>query len=231
MRWRNVKDISFTLIQSPPRTYSFNPQAEPDLSPDLSRCLSRDLEICPLICVRAGKKSTWAQKMVSWATELHGWKWKNDIDTFMLRSWLSRESTLPKTNSSHLKIGFPKMKVVSQPPFFRGYVSFREGNMCELFIMLDICFLEQSRQRARVGTLPQSHIESTAGSDISVLDKSGPPNRRGRPCHLCFCRLANSGTHLKLHGYIFCHTNDELLATTQPTTATSSLEGAIIKYH
>ena len=35
--------------------------------------------------------------------------------------------TLPKTNSSPLKIGLPKRKVVSQPPFFRGYVSFREG--------------------------------------------------------------------------------------------------------
>ena len=32
------------------------------------------------------------------------------------------------TNSSHLKIRFPKRKVVSIPPFFRGYVSFREGN-------------------------------------------------------------------------------------------------------
>ena len=138
-----VKDISFTLIKSPARTYSFNPQAEPDLSTDLSRCLSRDLEICPLICVRAGKIHL-SQKKVSWATELHGWKWKNDIDTFMLRSWLSRKSTLPKTNRSYLKIGIPKIKVVSQPPFFRGYDSFREGNICELFIVLDICFLEQS---------------------------------------------------------------------------------------
>ena len=35
-------------------------------------------------------------------------------------------NTLPKTNSSPLKIGLPKRKVVSQPPFFTGYVSFRE---------------------------------------------------------------------------------------------------------
>ena len=138
-----VKDISSTLIQSQPRTYSFNPQAEPDLPPDLSRCLSRDLEICPLICVRAGKIHL-SQKKVSWATELHGWKWKNDVDTFMLRSWLSRTSTLHKTNSSYLKIGIPKIKVVSQPPFFRGYDSFREGSSCELFIVLEISFLEQS---------------------------------------------------------------------------------------
>ena len=35
--------------------------------------------------------------------------------------------TLPETNSSHLKIGHLKRKVVFQPSIFRGYVSFREG--------------------------------------------------------------------------------------------------------
>ena len=39
--------------------------------------------------------------------------------------------TLPETKSSPLKIGLPKRKVVSQPPFFRGYVSFRECN-CQM---------------------------------------------------------------------------------------------------
>ena len=37
--------------------------------------------------------------------------------------------TLPETNSSHLKIGHPKRKVVFQPSIFRDYVSFREGNI------------------------------------------------------------------------------------------------------
>ena len=36
--------------------------------------------------------------------------------------------TLPETNSSPLKIGHPKRKVVFQPWIFRGYVSFRECN-------------------------------------------------------------------------------------------------------
>ena len=36
--------------------------------------------------------------------------------------------TLPETNSSHLKIGHPKTKVVFQPSIFRCYLSFREGN-------------------------------------------------------------------------------------------------------
>ena len=35
--------------------------------------------------------------------------------------------TLPETNSSPLKIGLPKRKVVFQPSIFRGYVSLREG--------------------------------------------------------------------------------------------------------
>ena len=35
--------------------------------------------------------------------------------------------TLPETNSSHLKIGHPKRKLVFQPSIFKGYVSFREG--------------------------------------------------------------------------------------------------------
>ena len=41
--------------------------------------------------------------------------------------------TLPKANSSPLKIGFPKRKLVFQPFILRGYVSFREGisyHMC-----------------------------------------------------------------------------------------------------
>ena len=36
--------------------------------------------------------------------------------------------TLPKTNIPPLKMGPPKRNVVSQPPIFRDYVSFREGN-------------------------------------------------------------------------------------------------------
>ena len=35
--------------------------------------------------------------------------------------------TLPETNSSPLKIGHPKRKLVFQPSIFRGHVSFREG--------------------------------------------------------------------------------------------------------
>ena len=35
--------------------------------------------------------------------------------------------TLPETNSSHLKMGLPKRKVVFQSSIFRCYVSFREG--------------------------------------------------------------------------------------------------------
>ena len=36
-------------------------------------------------------------------------------------------STHPETNSSPLKLGFPKRKLIFQPSIFRGYVSFREG--------------------------------------------------------------------------------------------------------
>ena len=45
--------------------------------------------------------------------------------------WMSliMSYTLPETNSSHLKIGHPKRKVVFQPSIFRGYVSFREGKL------------------------------------------------------------------------------------------------------
>ena len=35
--------------------------------------------------------------------------------------------TLPETNSSPLKIGLPKRKIIFQPSIFRCYVSFREG--------------------------------------------------------------------------------------------------------
>ena len=38
-------------------------------------------------------------------------------------------TTLPETNGSPLKIGLPNRNVVFQPSIFRGYVSFREGNI------------------------------------------------------------------------------------------------------
>ena len=41
---------------------------------------------------------------------------------------LSKKGTLPETNSSPLKIGHPKRKLVFQPPIFRCDVSFRECN-------------------------------------------------------------------------------------------------------
>ena len=46
------------------------------------------------------------------------------IDIGHVQKWI----TLPETNSSHLKIGLPKRKLVFQPSIFRGNVSFREGN-------------------------------------------------------------------------------------------------------
>ena len=45
--------------------------------------------------------------------------------TFLRRA----RDTLPETNSSPLKMGHPKRKLVFQPSIFRGYVSFREGRM------------------------------------------------------------------------------------------------------
>ena len=41
--------------------------------------------------------------------------------------------TLPETNSSHLKMGHPKKKLVFLPSVFRCYVSLREGNPCMCF--------------------------------------------------------------------------------------------------
>ena len=38
------------------------------------------------------------------------------------------EDTLPETNSSPLKIGHPKRKLVFQPQIFKRYVGFRECN-------------------------------------------------------------------------------------------------------
>ena len=46
---------------------------------------------------------------------------------FCCRWWVFRNGTLPKTNSSPLKIGHPKRKLVFQPSIFRCHVSFREG--------------------------------------------------------------------------------------------------------
>ena len=40
--------------------------------------------------------------------------------------WFLIVTTLPKTKHIPQKISFPKRKVVSKPPFFRDYVSFRE---------------------------------------------------------------------------------------------------------
>ncbi len=48
------------------------------------------------------------------------WSWKN-----------GPMPTLTETNSSPLKIGHPKRKVVFQPSIFRGYVSFREGTVTD----------------------------------------------------------------------------------------------------
>ena len=43
-----------------------------------------------------------------------------------------RKTTPQKFNSSPLKIGIPKRKLVFQPSFFRGYVNFRGCNSCNM---------------------------------------------------------------------------------------------------
>ena len=51
--------------------------------------------------------------------------------------------TLPETNSSPLKIGHPKRKLVFQPSIFGSYVSFREGR---------VDFFHQKKQMLRRAT-------------------------------------------------------------------------------
>ena len=56
--------------------------------------------------------------------------------------------TLPKTNSSPLKIILPKRKVVFQPSISRGYVSFREGSLAMHFLaVVSVSFYQLLRLR------------------------------------------------------------------------------------
>ena len=57
--------------------------------------------------------------LAGWFFSFHSIRFGIDLVVF----WC----TLPETNSSHLKIGLPKRKLIFQPQWFRCYVSFREG--------------------------------------------------------------------------------------------------------
>ena len=46
--------------------------------------------------------------------------------------YIDHTRTLPKTNSSPMKIGYPKRKLGFQQSIFRGYVCFREGKISEV---------------------------------------------------------------------------------------------------
>ena len=52
---------------------------------------------------------------------------------FTKKQWFQRLGNTVD-GSEILKIGFPKRKVVFQPSFFRGYVSFREGKLLMLVV-------------------------------------------------------------------------------------------------
>ena len=54
---------------------------------------------------------------------------------------LTTKVTLPETNSSHLKIGYPKRKLVFQPTIFRRYVCFREVNHQVLFDWTNLIYV------------------------------------------------------------------------------------------
>ena len=66
-------------------------------------------------------------------TSQGGWRGQNVISWLKLSSSLWEVNyyiigiTLPETNSWHLKMGFPKRKLIFQPSISRCYVSFREG--------------------------------------------------------------------------------------------------------
>ena len=51
----------------------------------------------------------------------------------LIITWLANQTTLPKTNSSPLKIGHPKSKLAFQASIFRCYASFWEGKLNPLF--------------------------------------------------------------------------------------------------
>ncbi len=65
-------------------------------------------------------------------------------------------NTLPETNSSPLKIGLPKRKVVFQPSIFRCYVSFREGIYSLIIVSRSHLDPKKPFER-RKNPLPESH--------------------------------------------------------------------------
>ena len=86
--------------------------------------LTRRLKVYRKVCDR--RVSFWTftwflSKVIKWVINESSWS------NWTIFWWWSDLYTLRETNSSPLKLGFPKRKLICQPSIFRGYVTFREG--------------------------------------------------------------------------------------------------------
>ena len=74
--------------------------------------------------------------------------------------------TLPKTNSSPLKIGCPKRKLLFQPSICRCYISFREGNCTSIPMLLWTCRLQSPPIHSSRRLLPQRELAISAKAKV-----------------------------------------------------------------
>ena len=92
-----------------------------------------DLIHIPPICYWVQLYNTFDSQSILWTgspkgPRLLGRKGRSKREETKVICWRWMEKVAhPETNSSPLKLGFPKRKLIFQPSIFRGYVSFREG--------------------------------------------------------------------------------------------------------
>ena len=86
-----------------------------------------------------------------------------------------------------MKIGFPKRKVIFQPSFFRGYVSFREGKLLMLVvypIMYNRFFTSQVVSR----------ISEPSTVSPRKIRKCLDMKKKGKIAHICHINPTTSET-------------------------------------
>ena len=96
------------------------------------RCVEGTLGSCPKRLRRRssikGTSSGWRRMAINQINHLA-------IGSQMFQRKPPQMITLPKANVQQNSLKIPKGKIVSQPPFLRGYVRFREGNYFSTYLL------------------------------------------------------------------------------------------------
>lgn len=114
--------------------------------------------------------------------------------------------------TQHLKIGFPSGKLIFQPVMFKGYVSFRKGNILLTSSAYSAIMEDRNPVQKRGYSKHYWKLEAWVKHHSEVLLALVRKAPSQKSFHTCQCPCRKSKSYMKTHSGLYCPTKESLSA-------------------